>query len=172
MSSKQQSSASVLYEERHWVPWYWWLVAAGVVALMTRMLAMNRSAIWLYAPAVLLSALALWILLSFSSTRLRVEQDPDGTRWLTSGEVNLPHTVVSKSLVVPESAKRNAMGRQLDPAAFLISHDWVKEMAMFVLDDPEDPTPYWLVSSKNPAALVQAFVPDQAEAALQASKRS
>ncbi|AZA11573.1 DUF3093 domain-containing protein [Corynebacterium gerontici] len=171
MNAKQEGSAKLLYEERQWVPWYWWLLAAGIVALVTQMLAMNRSELWLYVPAVVLSALALWILLSLSSTSIKIEQDPDGTRWLTTGEVNLPHTVVEKSLVVPESAKRNAMGRQLDPAAFLISHDWVKEMAMFVLDDPEDPTPYWLVSSKNPKALVRAFVPEQAESAIDASKR-
>lgn len=171
MSAKQDGSTTVLYQERQWVPWYWWLLAAGIVALVTKMLSMNRSELWLYLPAVVLSALALWILLSLSSTRIKVEQDPDGTRWLTTGEVNLPHTVVSKSLVVPESAKRNAMGRQLDPAAFLISHDWVKEMAMFVLDDPEDPTPYWLVSSTSPEALVRAFVPEQADDAIRASRR-
>ena len=58
------------------------------------------------------------------------------------------------------------MGRQLDPAAFLIYHGWVKQLAMFVLDDPEDPTPYWLVSSRDPESLIRAFVPDQVDQAL------
>ena len=51
------------------------------------------------------------------------------------------------------------MGRQLGPAAFVVSHGWVPEMAMFVLDDPDDPTPYWLISTRNPESLLKAFVP-------------
>lgn len=95
-----------------------------------------------------------------------MEQDPDGTRWLLTGQANLPDDVVARSLAVPATAKRNAMGRQLDPAAFVVTHGWVPEMVMFVLDDPEDPTPYWLIGTKNPEALLRAFIPDQAEAAL------
>ena len=30
-------------------------------------------------------------------------------------------------------------------------------MAMLVLDDPLDPTPYWLVSSKKPQELLEAL---------------
>ena len=121
---------------------------------------------WLYTPAVVLSVIAVWVLVSMSSTVIAVEEDPDGTRWLLAGQANLPNDVVSRSLAVPATAKRNAMGRQLDPAAFVVSHGWVHEMVMFVLDDPEDPTPYWLIGTKNPEALLNAFVPEQAEAAL------
>ena len=97
------------------------------------------------------------------------EEDPDGTRWLVTGQANLPHTVVSRSLAVPATAKRNAMGRQLDPAAFVVSHGWVPEMVMLVLDDPEDPTPYWLVASKHPEQLLAAFLPEQQSDADQAA---
>ncbi|MCQ9342487.1 DUF3093 domain-containing protein [Corynebacterium sp. 76QC2CO] len=160
--TQQQDSSQikVLYSERQWVPWYWWLIAGFLVALLTAQFAMNRAEIWLYVPAVLLSAAAVWILLSLSGTRLRVEEDSTGVRWLVAGEANLPHTVVSRALAVPSNAKRSAMGRQLDPAAYLVSHGWVPEMAMLVLDDPEDPTPYWLISTKDPDALLEAFVPD------------
>ncbi|WP_423890817.1 DUF3093 domain-containing protein [Corynebacterium argentoratense] len=151
------ANATVLYEERQWVPWYWWILAALIVALTTAQLAHNRSIVWLYAPAVILSGVAVWVLLSLSSTRVRVEQDPDGTRWLIAGNAQLPHTAVSSTLAVPSTARRNAMGRQLDPAAYVVSHGWVPEMAMFVLDDPEDPTPYWLLSTVDPQALIAAF---------------
>ena len=151
----------VLYSERQWVPWYWWLIAAFIVALISAQFALNRAALWLYIPAVVLSVLAVWVLVSLSSTSVVVEEDPDGTRWLVTGQANLPHTVVSRSLAVPATAKRNAMGRQLDPAAFVVSHGWVPEMVMLVLDDPEDPTPYWLVASKHPEQLLAAFLPEQ-----------
>ncbi len=159
----------VLYSERQWVPWYWWLIAAFIVALISAQFALNRAALWLYIPAVVLSVLAVWVLVWLSSTSVVVEEDPDGTRWLVTGQANLPHTVVSRSLAVPATAKRNAMGRQLDPAAFVVSHGWVPEMVMLVLDDPEDPTPYWLVASKHPEQLLAAFLPEQQSDADQAA---
>lgn len=156
----------VIYQERQWVPWYWWLLAAAVVLLIAVQLAHNRNLWWGVIPGVLLGLVAAWVLLSWSSTRLRVELDADGTRWLIADKANLPADTVSRSLAVPKTAKRNAMGHQLDPAAFVISHGWVPEMVMLVLDDPKDPTPYWLLSTKDPAGLLRAFLPDQAEDAL------
>jgi len=45
----------------------------------------------------------------------------------------------------------------------------VPEMVMLVLDDPEDPTPYWLVASKHPEQLLAAFLPEQQSDADQAA---
>lgn len=160
------SGARVIYRERQWVPWYWWLAMSGLVALLTAQFGLNRSDLWIYIPAVALTVIAVWVLLTMSNTILSVEEDADGTRWLIAGQANLPHDVVSRSLAVPATAKRNAMGRQLDPAAFVVSHGWIHEMVMLVLDDPDDPTPYWLIGSRDPEALLRAFVPDQAESAL------
>lgn len=152
----------MLYREKQWVPWYWWFLAAFIVVLTTAQLAQNRSALWIYIPAAVLSAVAVWILLSLSSTVITVEQDEQGVRWLGAGDAFLPNTAVSRCVAVPATAKRNAMGRQLDPAAFVVSHGWVPEMAMFVLDDPEDPTPYWLIATRNPERLLELFVPGMA----------
>ncbi|APT84890.1 membrane protein [Corynebacterium aquilae DSM 44791] len=161
--SSSPSVPRVIYQERQWVPWSWWIFGAFIVALTTAQLAHNRSVVWLVVPAVVLSAVAVWSLLSLSSTRVVVEVDADGCRWLKTGGAELPCDVVSRTLAVPATAKRNAMGHQLDPAAFVVSHGWVNEMAMFVLDDPEDPTPYWLIGSRDPQALIAAFVgPDEA----------
>lgn len=148
------------------MPAYWWVLAGLLVALTSAQLSLNRNVFWLIVPAVVLSVIAGWILVSLSKTVLSVEEDADGTRWLLAEKAVLPDDVVSRSLAVPATAKRNAMGRQLDPAAFVVSHGWVHEMVMLVLDDPEDPTPYWLIGTKNPEALLTAFVPDQAPGAL------
>lgn len=164
--SASASSPRTLYRERQWVPLYWWALAAFLVVLTALQLYQNRTIWWLIVPLILLSAIAAWILLSWSSTVVTVEQDPDGTRWLSVKSANLPHTVVSRSLAVPATAKRNAMGRQLDPAAFVVSHGWIHEMVMLVLDDPEDPTPYWLVSTRNPEKLLTAFLPEQTDVSL------
>lgn len=154
----------MLYKERQWVPWYWWLFAVGFAALLGAQMGNNRGIWYFVVTFVLAAALLGWFLYSLSSTVVRVEKDSDGTRWLVIGESNLPHTVVSRSMAVPYSAKQSALGPQLDPAAYLVHHSWVAEMALMVLDDPEDPTPYWLVSTKDPEALLTAFVPEHAGA--------
>lgn len=167
VSVSDSSTSNVLYSERQWVPTWWWILAAAFAALLGAQMGNNRGVRWFVVTFVVVAALLGWFLMHLSSTVVRVEQDMhDGTRWLVIGDANLPQTVVSRSLAVPKTASQNALGRQLDPAAYLVHHAWVDELVLLVLDDPEDPTPYWLVSSKNPAGLLRAFVPDQADAAL------
>lgn len=158
--------ADVLYSERQWVPWYWWLGAAFVAALLASTVSLNRHDIWPFITFIVAFGLMAWGLYSMSGTIIRVEKDPDGTRWLTVKGAQLPNDIITRSLAVPKTARRSAMGPQLDPAAFLVSHQWVDELVMLVLDDPEDPTPYWLVSSKDPEGLLRAFVPNQADQAI------
>lgn len=158
-ADRVRTAPRVLYQEKQWVPWYWWLAALGASLLTAAQLGHNRTEVWFYGPLILFCLLSLWALWNLSSLVIRVEEDSDGVTWLNVKGASLPNTVVSRTLAVPGSARRNAMGRQLDPAAFVASRTWVPEMAMFVLDDPEDSTPYWLVSSKNPEALLTAFKP-------------
>lgn len=165
-SAPAGTTAEVLYSERQWVPWYWWLGAAFVAALTAATVGLNRHDLWPAITFVIVFALLAWALVSMSKTTITVEKDPDNTRWLLVKGAQLPSDVVARSLAVPKTARRSALGPQLDPAAFLVTHQWVDELVMLVLDDPEDPTPYWLVSSKDPAALLRAFAPAQAERAL------
>ena len=148
----------VLYSERQWVPWYFWFMAAFVVAITTATVSLNRTIWWVIIPAVVLSAIAIWVMVSWSGTVLRVEKDADGTRWLMVKDAQLPHDVVQRSMVVPKSARRNALGPQFDPAAFLVTHGWIDEHVMLVLDDPDDPTPYWLIAAKKPQQVLDAFL--------------
>ncbi|RIS22389.1 DUF3093 domain-containing protein, partial [Mycobacteroides abscessus] len=55
------------------------------------------------------------------------------------------------------TAKSAALGRQLDPAAFVVHRAWIGPMVLVVLNDADDPTPYWLVSSRHPDRLLAAL---------------
>ncbi|MDO4910787.1 MAG: DUF3093 domain-containing protein [Corynebacterium sp.] len=157
MSASSNSSVKVLYTERQWVPWFWWVLGALFVVLMTAQVRLTGIGNWMWVAAVFVAVITFGALYALSSTRISVEEE-DGIRWLTDGKSALPHTAVSRSLAVPATAKRNALGHQLDPAAYVVSHGWVPEMAMMVIDDPEDETPYWLICSRNPDKLLRAFV--------------
>ncbi|MDO5731697.1 DUF3093 domain-containing protein [Corynebacterium sphenisci] len=167
MSEKTTNAGApaAAYAERLWVPWWYWPVAFAGAAVCTAQVGFNRPFSWTLVGGAILFSLTVWILLAMSRTRVRVEIDGAGERWLHAGEAMLPASVVSRSLAVPKSAQRNALGRQLDPAAFLVTHGWVPDMVLLVLDDPDDPTPYWLVSTRRPERLLDAFLgPDRAGA--------
>jgi hypothetical protein len=52
---------------------------------------------------------------------------------------------------------RRVVGREGDPAAFVSIRPWIGPGVQVWLDDPEDPTPYWVVSSRHPARVVEAL---------------
>lgn len=148
---------NVLYSEQQRVPFTWWLFAAGVVFIIAWQAQMGRSIWYAVGAGVFAGLAAAWALMKMSSTSVAVVEHSDGQRWLHAGEAKLPAGLISRCLVIPPTAKQAAMGRQLDPAAFVIHKSWIPTMAMMVLDDPEDPTPYWLISSKQPQALLEAL---------------
>ncbi|GAB11126.1 dihydroorotate dehydrogenase [Gordonia araii NBRC 100433] len=137
-----------------WVPLWWWLAAAvltGVLGYEIRLGAHGAAWSWWVFPAV--AALLVAVLVSVSRRRIRVTADGE----LHAGGARLPGSVIGRGASVPPSAKSAAMGRQLDPAAFLVHHSWVRPMVLLVLDDPDDPTPYWLVSTRHPDKLLSAL---------------
>lgn len=157
VDGQSNQGTTVLYREVQRVPLFWWLCSAGVVALIAWQAQMGRDWWWAVIAGVIAGVLTLWGLISLSRTSLTVVRRADGSRWLHAGDATLPAEVVSRTLVIPPTAKQAAMGRQLDPAAFVIHKWWIPTMAMLVLDDPNDPTPYWLLSSKEPAELLEAL---------------
>lgn len=120
---------------------------AGVIAFE---IGLAAPAIPAWLPYLLLFGVAGAVLMWFSKTELKVVRDSAGDTELWIGDAHLPTTVISRTAEVPRSAKSAALGRQLDPAAFVVHRAWVGPMVLVVLDDPDDPTPYWLVSSRHP----------------------
>lgn len=48
-------------------------------------------------------------------------------------------------------------GPGLDARAFLLLRGWLPGVVKITLDDPADPTPYWLISTRQPARLAAAI---------------
>jgi Protein of unknown function (DUF3093) len=88
---------------------------------------------------------------------VRVVGNDRGETELWVGAAHLPVGVISRSAEVPRSAKSAALGRQLDPAAYVVHRAWVGPMVLLVLDDADDPTPYWLVSCRKPDRVLAAL---------------
>ena len=138
------------------MPWWWWPIGLGLSALLATEVNMGVRALPDWLPYAVLAVVAVGVLLWLGRIEVKVTGDGDDVE-LWAGPAHLPTSVVSRSAVVPRSAKSSALGRQLDPAAFVLHRNWVGPMALLVLDDPDDPTPYWMFSSRHPDRVLAAL---------------
>jgi Protein of unknown function (DUF3093) len=167
-------SQSVRYRERLRVPWWWWPPGLGLAALIALEVNQGVPTLPNWLPFAVLLPVAATVLLWFGKTEVRVvsahvrskeggahvrseEGSGSGETELFVGAAHLPVSAISRSAEVPRSAKSAALGRQLDPAAYVVHRAWVGPMALLVLDDPDDPTPYWLVSCRHPDRVLAAL---------------
>lgn len=147
------------YSERLWVPWWWWPAAAVVTAVGGYEIQLSaHRASWSVVGYVGVGLVCVALLWSMGRGRVQVTAE----RELLAGKARLPRSVIARGASIPPSAKSAALGRQLDPAAFLMHHAWISSMVLLVLDDPDDPTPYWLVSTRHPDRVLAALDLDDA----------
>ncbi len=157
VTDSPSDAPDIRYTERLWVPWWWALPAFGAATLLGLEINQGMRQLPTWVPYPVLFAIVTGVLLWFSRIRVEVANGPDGAAELRAGSAHLPVSVIAKSAAIPASAKSAALGRQLDPAAFVVHRAWVAPMVLVVLDDPDDPTPYWLVSSRHPERVLAAL---------------
>lgn len=141
------------YQERLIVPWWLWLVGLALAAGAAAEIGLGAPGIRTWLPyAVLLpgaAALLLW------AGRIRVGV-LDGE--LRVDDARLAVRYVSQVGVLDVAAKRAALGPDADPYAFVVQRPWVSRAVLVVLDDPADPTPYWVVSARRPERVAAALL--------------
>ncbi|QQW35196.1 DUF3093 domain-containing protein [Mycobacterium marinum] len=157
MSETRVAPHSVRYRERLWVPWWWWPLGFALAGLIAFEVNLGIAALADWLPYAILFTVAAAALLWLGRVEIRVIAGADGKVELWAGEAHLPVTVIARSAEVPRTAKSAALGRQLDPAAYVLHRAWVGPMVLLVLDDPDDPTPYWLVSCRHPERVLSAL---------------
>ncbi len=140
------------YSERLVVAWWIWPCALGAAVLMAAEIHLGHDGLRSWLPYVLLipaTAALLWWL-----GRLQV-RITGGELHVDDAHIPLRYLVAAEPLAA--EAKQDALGSGLHPFAFVVHRPWVGGAVRVVLDDPADPTPYWVISSRNPAALVAAL---------------
>lgn len=160
VSDTRAATQTVRYRERLTVPLWWWLPGFGLAALIALEVVQGVSGVPTWAPFAVLLPVAAATLVWMGRIELRVVgtgTGPDAETELWVGPAHIPTNVISRSAEVPRSAKSAAMGRQLDPAAYVVHRAWVGPLILVVLDDPDDPTPYWLVSTRHPDRVLAAL---------------
>ena len=81
---------------------------------------------------------------------------------LTATELRVGQAHIERRFIGPVSAysgshATNARGPGLDARAWLFLRGWINPVVRIDITDPDDPTPYWLFSTRNPEVLVAAL---------------
>ncbi len=140
------------YQERLWVPLRWWaqatmLVATAWLALLVAVPGWVTTLVTALIVA-LTAALLMWI------GSARIEVSPTHVR---AGSARLPVQFVASATALDAAATRRRMGPGADARAWLVTRPYLAESVEITLQDPADPTPYWLVSTRRPQDLVAAI---------------
>jgi hypothetical protein len=139
-----------------WVPWWWWPLGFAPAAIIALEVNQGVPSIPRWLPFVVLFVVAAGALLWLGRVEIRVTAGDGGVE-LWAGEAHLPVTVIARSADIPRSAKSAALGRQLDPAAYVVHRGWFGAMVRAVLGDADGATPYWLVSSRHAERVLSAL---------------
>jgi hypothetical protein len=76
---------------------------------------------------------------------------------LRAGRASIDLDSVGAVQVLSRERMAALRGREIDPRAYLCQRSWLDVGVTVEVVDPADPTPYWLVSSRQPEALAAAL---------------
>jgi hypothetical protein len=140
------------YRERLLPRWWAWLFAVALVLMLAVAYgaALGASAGWLMAIGGIILTVFLLLLtaprVAVTGTHLEV----DGAR--------LPVTSIASVEDVDAGRIRELRGPGSDARLFVALRPWSCSTGVLVLlDDPDDPHPAWLFSSRHPARVVAAI---------------
>lgn len=76
---------------------------------------------------------------------------------LRAGSARIPVSLLGSAQALDVAAMRHELGPGLDGRAYVCLRAWARTGVRVALDDPADPTPYWLISTRRPQLLVEAL---------------
>ncbi|MDI2030916.1 DUF3093 domain-containing protein [Saccharopolyspora sp. TS4A08] len=142
------AKGQAVFRERLYASWWTWPLPLIAAVLMAAQVHMGYPGVRAWLPYVVLVPLAIAIPLWLGRLKIEVADDE-----LWVGDAHLPLRFIDEVEIVPAAEQRRALGPDLDPAAFLVHRSWVRTSVRVWLDDPDDPTPYWVVSTRKPEKL-------------------
>lgn len=138
------------YRERLWPAWWVFLSTALVIpaALLVFLPISPEAGV---IAAVVLYAGVVAILLATTAT-IEVED-----AHLRCGRARVPLSLVRGAAAFRGDEAVAERGVRLDARAWLLLRGWIGPVVRIELDDPDDPTPYWIVSTREPERLAEVL---------------
>ncbi|WP_432192878.1 DUF3093 domain-containing protein [Streptomyces sp. bgisy027] len=139
------------YEERLTAPRSWWLISF-LVGLSLALILLPFGTLPMLAGLAGGTAAAAVVASSYGSVRIRVVGDS-----LIAGEAKLPVRVLGEAHVMDSEEARAWRTHKADTRAFLLLRAYIPTALRVEVVDPEDPTPYLYLSTREPERLAEAI---------------
>lgn len=146
-----------IYRERVWPsPWIYVSTSLVIPASLIVFLPINFMAGVIVAIVLYASCVAILIA---TAPKIAVTGEH-----FVAGRAKLPLRFVGTVEFFRGEEATLARGRQLDSRAWLLIRGWVDPVVRVEVLDKNDPTPYWVVSTRHPEELVAAIATARAAA--------
>jgi Protein of unknown function (DUF3093) len=145
-----RSANTSRYTERLYLAWWAWPLPLAAAGLIAAEIHLGYPGVRSWLPYVLLIPVAVLLLLLAGRTRIGIDQDT-----LQVGQAQLPLQYAGAVEVIARQDKRKALGPELDPAAYMLHRGWVGPLVRVQVTDDQDPTPYWIFSTRRPERVAE-----------------
>ncbi|NJQ01989.1 DUF3093 domain-containing protein [Streptomyces zingiberis] len=139
------------YEERLTAPASWW-TAALAAGLFCGLTALPFGTLATLGALITGGALATVAVSAYGSARIRVVAGS-----LVAGDARIPVTALGEARPLDRAEAVAWRTHRADPRAFMLLRSYVPTALRVEVTDPEDPTPYLYLSTRNPEKLAAAL---------------
>ncbi|AWK11577.1 DUF3093 domain-containing protein [Streptomyces spongiicola] len=143
--------AAPRFDERLTVPRAWWLITA-LVAVSGGLVLLPLGPVPMLGGLIAAGAVAAAGVSSYGSARIRVVADS-----LVAGDARIPVPALGEPEVLDAQEARAWRSYKADPRAFMLLRSYVPTAVRVPVTDPQDPTPYLYLSTRDPRGLVAAL---------------
>ncbi|MFF2505854.1 DUF3093 domain-containing protein [Streptomyces sp. NPDC058067] len=139
------------FEERLTAPRSWWLVSL-LLGIACALILLPFGTLPLLGGLVGGTAVAAVVTSSYGSVRIRVVADS-----LVAGDAKIPLSALGDVEILDAEGARAWRTHKADPRAFMLLRSYVPTALRVDVVDPQDPTPYVYLSTREPERLAKAL---------------
>jgi len=140
------------YRERVYAPASLWVVVVAMTSSLAVAYGYVLGLTWGLVTFALVQGVATWWLLATAPV-ISVSNDT-----ISVGPASLPLSFVGEVDALDAGRTKAARGPRADPHAHLRLRPGVSSSVVLEVTDPQDPHPYWLISTRHPSALQAAIL--------------
>ena len=152
MPVTESPSPSATHRERLSVPFRWWVQGTMLVATFWLAFVVSTPAVVAWSATAVLLLVMIGLFLAYGAPRVDVEGG-----WLRAGRARIAGEFLGDAEPLDAAETRRVAGPGADVPAYLLLRPYLKRAVRVSVRDDRDPTPYWLVSSRDPEHLAAAI---------------
>ncbi|MGN5630600.1 DUF3093 domain-containing protein [Streptomyces sp. AC154] len=139
------------FDERLTAPRSWWVICF-LFGIACALMLLPLGTLPLLAGLVGGTVASAVVVSSYGSIRIRVVGDA-----LVAGDARIPVAALGEAEVLDAEEARAWRSYKADTRAFMLLRSYIPTAVRVKVTDPEDPTPYVYLSTREPKALVAAL---------------